>query len=92
MARFGLTAADYASDEDAAPVGVWPDNLPAVNLFIATLTQWRVGPTGCPTGLDYGVLPEVLRMLGRPPADAHLFNDIRTLEGEALTVMAEQKD
>ena len=34
---------------------VWPDNWPALDLFIQCQTQWRTGPAGL-LGLDYGAV------------------------------------
>lgn len=70
---------------------MWPDNLPAVNVLIAMSTQWRVGAAG-PVGLDYNVLPAVLRLQGIPRSDwPDTFECVRVLEAEALTVMSEDK-
>lgn len=34
---------------------VWPDNWPALELFLLCQTQWRTGPGGL-VGLDYGAV------------------------------------
>lgn len=75
------------------PQEVWPDNLEAVNVFIAMLTQWRrAGMAGERVGLDYGVLPEVMRLCGVPPARrAEVFEDVRVLEDAALEKIREGK-
>jgi len=84
MAAFGLTANDIAA------IDVWPDNLPAVNVFVAMATQWRTGMSG-PVGLDYSALPAVLRLTGAPRGTwPQTFEDIRVMEAEALKVMGEQ--
>lgn len=72
---------------EPATVVVWPDNRVAVRVFQAMGTQWRVGSAG-PTGLDYGVLPEIWRRLRVPPdqRDA-VFMDLRVIEGAALEQM-----
>ena len=69
---------------EPATVVVWPDNRLAVRVFQAMGTQWRVGAAG-PTGLDYGVVPEIWRRLRVPPdqRDA-VFMDLRVIEGAAL--------
>lgn len=83
----GLTLEDLG---DTAAY-VWPENLPAVNAFIALLTQWRVGMAGA-TGLDYGVLPSVFRLTGIPRSEwPDTFDCIRTMEGEALKIMSEKR-
>lgn len=60
---------------------------PAVELFSAMGTQWRMGPGG-PIGLDYGALPAVLRLMGAKREDlAGLFDDLRVIERAALEEM-----
>ena len=72
-----------------SPTGVWPDNVAAVDVFIAMSTQWRVGMSGA-TGLDYGVLPVVMRHAGiKRSAQAAVFADLRILESAALEIMRE---
>ena len=85
LAVFGLTPEDFPDLDDI--VEVWPDNEPAVRLYCAMQSQWRVGFAG-PTGLDYAALPAVLSLLG-VPADAHpdTFDCLRVMEAEALAVM-----
>jgi hypothetical protein len=76
---------------DVEEVMVWPDNWQALTVFNALGTQWRVGMAG-PTGLDYGVLPDVFRFHAIPEADwPDLFQSIRAMEGEALAVMHEKE-
>lgn len=66
---------------------VWPDNMAAVSTFVAMLTQWRSGGF-VPTGLDYGVLPTVLRLRGVPRKEwPDIFGQIRILEDAALQTM-----
>lgn len=84
MEFFGLTPEDYAQENT---VGVWPENLQAVNLFISVMTQWRVGPNGA-HGLDYNVLYRKLDRMGLSPERyAELEEEIRILEGAALDEM-----
>lgn len=82
-AAWGFTEADMA----APPVDVWPDNMDAVKVFAAMGTQWRTRRSGV-TGLDYAVLPIVLRLTGVPRADwPAVFDDLRVMEDAALTSM-----
>lgn len=74
-------------DEATPTAEIWPDNLAAVNVFIAMDTQWRTGYSGA-TGLDYNALPAVLRLTGvARKAWPGIFNDLRILEDAALTLM-----
>ena len=87
MEFFGLTPEDYAAEHTAE---VWPCNVPAVNLFVSLGTQWRVSFGGA-YGLDYGVLPQVLRMSGVPRKEwPDLFESLRILEDAALEEMRKQ--
>lgn len=86
MAYWGLTLEDVADPT----VDVWPDNWPAVSLFVSLATQWRVGPGGA-TGLDYAALPFVLRIQRIPRADwSDAFDALRVMEIEALNIMREK--
>lgn len=70
---------------------MWPDNYPAVNVFISMSTQWRVGMAGA-TGLDYNALPAVLRMTQIPRSDwPEIFQSIRILEDAAMETMRKSK-
>lgn len=84
---WGLTV----EEASGPPVGIWPDNIAAVNVFVAMSTQWRTGFNG-PTGLDYNALPVVMRMIGVPQKDrADAFDGVRTMEDAALEVMRKKK-
>jgi len=81
MAGLGLTPEDFAAE---AAVEIWPDNWHAVQTFELMQTQWRMGPSG-PSGLDYGVLPTVLRFSGVPRGEWPTFlDDLRVMEAAAL--------
>lgn len=84
---WGLTV-DEASGE---PLGIWPDNWAAVNVFIKMSTQWRKDE-GRAYALDYGVLPVVMRLVGiEHAARADVFESIRILEDAALATMRKEK-
>lgn len=84
----GLTAADI----DEEDVEVWPCNWPAFQLFSRMRTQWRAGPGGA-IGLDYNCLRDVADFLGiKKKQLAEIFPDLQVLEGEALRVMAEERE
>lgn len=87
LSAFGLRPEDFG---DGA-VCVWPDNLGPMNVLIAMATQWRTGAMGV-TGLDYNVLPSVLRLVGIPRGDwPDTFECVRVMEAEAMTVISESK-
>ncbi len=80
----GLTLDDLDDAE------IWPENLLAVNVFIAMATQWRAGMGG-PIGLDYNALPAVMRLVGVPRAQwTETFESLRVMEAEAMKVMGEK--
>lgn len=73
---------------DTATVEVFPENWQAVSVFVRMGTQWRrAGVKGIPTGLDYAALGVVARAC-RVRLSQALLDQVRTLEGEALRVMA----
>lgn len=66
---------------------VWPENLSAVNTYIAMDTQWRMSG-----GMDYSVLPVVMRMQSVPRADWNeTFECLRVMEGEAIRIRELQR-
>lgn len=71
---------------------VWEENEPAITLFGSISTQWRLGAGG-PVGLDYGVMFYRMDRMGLSP-DEHeqLFQDMRIVEGEALSEMNNRDD
>jgi hypothetical protein len=51
-----------------------------------------MGPVG-PVGIDYNVMPTVLRMRGiKRGLWADLFTDLQVMEQEALTMFAEKRE
>lgn len=70
---------------------MFPENWTAVSVFSDLTTQWRIGFSG-PTGLDYGVIPTVLRLKGvvraRWPA---VFADLQVMEDAALALFQQQR-
>ena len=79
LASFGLT-----SDDVAVTVEIWHENYQAFSVFNALSTQWRHSMNGI-TGLDYNVLPNVLRLLNIARSEwSQIFDDVRTMESAAL--------
>jgi hypothetical protein len=71
---------------------VLEDNLPAVRVWFAVQTQWRIAMDG-PSGLDYAVLPAVLGLFGiRKKRRGEVFAALRIMEGETLAVWRERRD
>ncbi|QKZ07732.1 DUF1799 domain-containing protein [Pseudomonas eucalypticola] len=87
MEAFGFEPGDY---DDL--MEILPDNWWAFALFEVMSTQWRAGMGGA-TGLDYGVLPAVMRLIGIPAGErCDIFYDLRVMEAEALACMAQGKE
>ena len=80
--------------EDTSSTDIWPENLSAYLVFDAMRTQWRVGMAGA-TGLDYAALPATLDFLGlefdEDLTRRQLFSQVRLMEYEALSLMAQQR-
>ncbi|MCU0842962.1 MAG: DUF1799 domain-containing protein [Thiobacillaceae bacterium] len=79
--QLGLPAA-LAKHFTPEAVEVFPENWPAVRVFDALGTQWRMSMAG-PIGLDYAALPMVFDLLGIEDRAA-VFEDLRTMERAAL--------
>ena len=89
LESIGLPGALAGSFIDA-DLDVWPELWPALELFSALCTQWRVGMGGA-TGLDYTALPVVMDMLEIAPEDRReRFEEVRVMERAALEVMSEK--
>ncbi len=86
MSMLGIPV-QFAGSFEEDELGIWPENMPAVQVFIAMGTQWRVGMSGA-TGLDYGVLPSVFDMYGITD-QKKAFIDMQIMENEALKTMRE---
>lgn len=87
MSMFGLAPGDLEEETE-----VWPCNWPAFLLFNRMSTQWRVGAGGA-IGLDYNCIRDVAGFLGiKKKKLAEIFPDLQVLEGEALRVMAEERE
>ncbi len=75
---------------DAVPapdsLDVWPDNVCALDVFLAMQTQWeRNAMTGRYTGMRYVSLPVVMRYARvHKSARAQVFDDIRIMESAVL--------
>ncbi len=80
-------------DEDAAAFGiktaerrdecaVLAENWDTVQAFVAVQTQWRHGPSGHPTGLDYASVRVAVAAMGIRFKE--VFQGLRVMEAEVL--------
>lgn len=85
---FGLRPEDVEQDLE-----VWAINRESFELFHAMTTQWRAGMNGA-TGFDYSAVPAVMDLLGirGKKRRRQVFDDLRTMEREALAMMREARD
>lgn len=68
---------------------MWPENAETVAVFMRLGTQWSHGMAGI-TGLVYGSLEPVMRMLGVPRARRpEVFEGVRVMESAVLELRAE---
>lgn len=86
----GDDTADQDEDDGAS---VWEENEPALRLFVACMTQWRMGPAG-PVGLDYAVVPLMARQVAgiRRRELRGLWWQIQVMEDAALEWFSEQRN
>lgn len=76
--------------EVAAPpfYDVWPENAPAVELFLAIQTQWRSSASGGVLGLDYGVAFSVMDLKGIKRGDRlDTLAGLQIMEGRAIEII-----
>lgn len=87
MSQLGLTLDDL----DQTAVEVWPENMPILDVYRAMMTQWRMGFNG-PIGLDYNVLPFVMRT-ARIPRDEwqDVFDGVRVAEAVTLEMWNKER-
>lgn len=70
---------------------LWPELVPALRVWRAVQTQWRVSHNG-PTGLDYAGVEVVMRRHGvKGKAADELFGQIQAAERAALAAWAEKR-
>jgi hypothetical protein len=81
-----------AGDLPDAELLVWPDNAPAVGVFVAMQTQWQVNGEGEPMGMRYESLAPVFQAMGiKKGARRRAFQDLRVMEVEALVALSESR-
>lgn len=81
-----------AAERATPPFHLWPEHVPAIELWGAVQTQWRHGFNG-PTGLDYAGVRIVIaqrpkwRRRGR-----RLFGELQIMERATLEEWARRRD
>ncbi len=75
--------------EDEDVIWVLPQNMPVINAFIAVSTQWRHGPSGQVTGLDYAGVRAALKALRIKTGK--VFRGLQVTEAEELEGLAVNK-
>jgi hypothetical protein len=77
--------------ESADVLELWPEHVPAVELWFAVQTQWRHGFSG-PTGLDYAGVRASPRFRALPHAMREgVFADVCTMERATLRFWRQRK-
>ena len=91
MAAFGLVA-DRPPLAPAETFALWPENVPAFELWLAVQTQWRMGPNG-PIGLDYAGVEAHMRcgLRMRPRQLRRRWGELRAMEQAALEEFAQRR-
>lgn len=85
---FGLKPAVAPAPKEFA---LWPENMPALQVFLRLRTQWVVGLSGA-TGLNYAAAPLALRLAEIPRVQwAAVMTDVQVIELEMLRVWREKK-
>ena len=87
LAAFGLKAVEPQPRHET--FSLWPDCLPAFQLWLAVQTQWCVKPTGGALGLDYAGVEACMRLRSVPEEErAGLFGELQVMEVAALNEWA----
>ena len=83
LEKSGFCAEDYEQET----YELWPENEKSILLFSSLSTQWRTSMNG-PSGLDYNPLFYVMDRMGLSEVEHdRLFDDIRLIESEALSII-----
>ncbi len=90
--RQGFPAGWRGVPVQALEFHLWPENVPALELWGVVATQWRQSDMGGRTGLDYTAVQSAMRLHDVPRSErAARFEDLRTMERSALSVWARQR-
>ena len=77
-----LTDLPQAPDEDFE---IWPENWPAVEMFLRCQTQWRTTMNGV-LGLDYGAVAWVLKLY-EVEDQRSMLEDLQVMEAAAMVTI-----
>lgn len=84
---------DGGDGDDGNIFEVWPENWPALELFVACRRQWSYGAMGGVLGLRAEGVEVVMRMKRVPLKEQWpLFEDLQAMADEALTVLNKKHD
>lgn len=90
LAFFGLVPEEPLAPPAVDEFYLWPENVPAWDLWMGVQTQWRVG-VGGREGLDYaGVEVEMRMQRVRPNRRRRRWAELKVMERTALRVWREQ--
>jgi hypothetical protein len=78
------------ADDPHAPLAMWPENWPALTLFLQLQTQWRFTAAGVLQGLRYGEVQVVMQLL-KLKKKRRLFEQLQEMEQAALEAWDEQQ-
>ena len=71
---------------------IWPENVPAVGLFLRCSTQWRSPEPNRLCGLDYGAVLSLGRLILDPSVDLPaVLEDLQVMELRAIELFAERR-
>lgn len=88
VAKVGAQEAQQQNDT----VYLWPCNVPAWAAWRGVQTQWRIGPSGAITGLDYAGVRAWLdeQQIDSAPERKRIFAGIQAAERGALSAVAKK--
>lgn len=87
LAELGVRPSDFPPRQ----CDVWPENWPALDLYIQNRTQWIQGPGG-PTGLNYPWFQSCLDRQGMSADEAEdIMDRLRVIEDAVLEKVYEDR-
>jgi len=84
----GFEYVPHERTQEAEPVClIWPENLPAFELWARVFTQWRRDPEGRRDGLDYAAVVALGGLHWGRKQLATIMDDLRVIELEFMRLM-----